>query len=214
MKKMVIFGVGPGLGMSLARKFGANNYEIILLARSRESLRQYCDDLLKENIKASYYIADAASAESVSKVFQKLCADQGHIDLFIYNIGFLEPNRILELTQSKLLKTLQMDVTSGLLSTQIIYKNNDPKLNSDILFTGGGISISPEKSMASLSIGKAGLRSLVFLLAQEFESSNVFVSTITICGGIKSNTHFDPANIAEVYWKTVQDRNQTEIFYR
>ncbi|MEO1770521.1 SDR family NAD(P)-dependent oxidoreductase [Candidatus Enterococcus ferrettii] len=214
MKKMVIFGAGSGLGMSLAKKFGTNNYEIVLLARSSESLKQYCAELTAMNIKASYYVADAVNEKSVAEAFTKLCEEHGHIDLFIYNVGFLKPNRLPDLTQEELLTTFQMDVTSSLLATQIITSKNDPEKNTAMLYTGGGLALFPEKSMATLSIGKAGLRSLVHLLAQEFEDSNTFISTVTICGGIQPNTHFDPDVIAAVYWKTVQEGKQVEVVYK
>lgn len=214
MKKMVILGTGPGLGMSLAKKFGANDYEIILLARSQNSLEKYCNELSEMNIIASYYVVDASIEDSVKSVLTELCKDHGHIDLFIYNIGFLKPNKPLELTQKNLLRTFQVDVASSLLATQIITRYNNPDINTDIIFTGGGLAISPERTFTSLSIGKSGLRSLVLVLAQEFVNTNTFISTVTICGGIKPNTHFDPDRIARVYWETIRNRNQVEVIYR
>ena len=70
-----------------------------------------------------------------------------------------------------------------------------------ILFTGGGLALQPYPDFASLAIGKAGIRSLTFSLAQEVADDGIHVGTVTICGFIRAGTKFDPDTIAESYWE-------------
>jgi len=39
-KTIAIVGAGPGLGLSIAKQFGANGYKVALIARRKESLDQ------------------------------------------------------------------------------------------------------------------------------------------------------------------------------
>lgn len=82
-----------------------------------------------------------------------------------------------------------------------------------ILVTGGGLALSPNPAYASLSIGKAGVRSLVYSLAQELAPHNVYVGTVTIGGYVSKGTFYDPDRIAEEYWNLHRQRNQVEYVF-
>jgi hypothetical protein len=55
-------------------------------------------------------------------------------------------------------------------------------------------------AMASLGVGKAGIRNLAFSLFAELKDSGIHAATVTICGLVKPGTAFDPDKIAESYW--------------
>jgi short-subunit dehydrogenase len=69
-----------------------------------------------------------------------------------------------------------------------------------ILFTGGGFAFEPLPALASLGVGKAGIRNLAFSLHAQLKDSGVHVATVTICGPVKEGTAFDPERIAQAYW--------------
>jgi short-subunit dehydrogenase len=69
-----------------------------------------------------------------------------------------------------------------------------------LLFTGGGFAFEPMPAMASLGVGKAGIRNLAFSLFAELKDAGIHAATVTIGGLVKPGTAFDPAQIAEAYW--------------
>jgi short-subunit dehydrogenase len=86
-----------------------------------------------------------------------------------------------------------------------------------ILFTGGGWALKPWDGAASPSIGKSGIRSLAYTLAQELGGSGIHVGTVTIAGQVATGTHFDPDKIAEAYLKLHRQppgKFETEIIYQ
>jgi len=86
-----------------------------------------------------------------------------------------------------------------------------------ILLTGGGLALAPLADLASLSIGKAAVRSLAFSLAEELEPAGIHVATVTICGFVQEGTHFSPDRIAAEFWRLHQQspgQFETEIAYR
>lgn len=83
--------------------------------------------------------------------------------------------------------------------------------------TGGGLASHPFADAVSLEIGKAGIRSLAFTLAQELKDSGIHVATVTICGTVQSGTHFDPDTIAQSYLalhKQPPEAFETEAIYK
>ena len=62
-----------------------------------------------------------------------------------------------------------------------------------ILFTGGGFADYPVPALASLSLGKAALRSAATLIAGEVASDGVQAASITIAGQVAPGTAFDLA---------------------
>ncbi len=70
------------------------------------------------------------------------------------------------------------------------------------VITGGMPTPVPE--VASLSLGKAGVRALTELLDKQFGSSGVHVATVTVGGTVAPGTAFDPDDIAEHYWRLDQ----------
>lgn len=52
MKKTIfIVGAGKGLGTSLGKKFGANGFRVVLIARNAESLNRYAQEFQAEGIE-------------------------------------------------------------------------------------------------------------------------------------------------------------------
>ncbi|MES9743787.1 SDR family NAD(P)-dependent oxidoreductase, partial [Priestia megaterium] len=52
MKNIVIVGAGPGLGMSIAKKFGKNGFRVALIARNEEKLNHLVIELEQLGIEA------------------------------------------------------------------------------------------------------------------------------------------------------------------
>lgn len=86
-----------------------------------------------------------------------------------------------------------------------------------LLFTGGGLALDPLANFASVSLGKAALRNLVFSLAQELTPAGIHVATVTICGMVRPGTHFDPDTIAQSFLALHQQEREswtTELLYK
>jgi hypothetical protein len=68
-----------------------------------------------------------------------------------------------------------------------------------ILITGG--MPEPVPAYTSLSLGKAGVRTLAEILDRTYAPAGVHVATVTVAGGVAPGTAFDPDLIAEHYWE-------------
>ena len=98
----------------------------------------------------------------------------------------------------------RMDVAGALLSVQTILPFMQENEEGTFLFTGGGAGLYAWMQAPNISIAKAGIRRLAFMLAEELKESPIQVGTITIFGTIKEGTAFDPDKIADAYYQHYQ----------
>ncbi|HWK23086.1 MAG TPA: SDR family NAD(P)-dependent oxidoreductase [Ureibacillus sp.] len=212
-KLIVVVGAGPGIGNHVAKKFGDNNFRVVLVSRNQESLTQYVEELKSQDIEAYSVVADAASTESVEVAFEQIKKEFGSIDVLVYNAAIVEGGRPTSLTPESLLTHYQVDVVGALRCALQVIPNQLANKSGTILFTGGGLALHPAADYAALTLGKAGIRTLALTLAEELKPQGVFVGTVTICGGVKPGTHFAPELIAEKYWDLHQKKEEHEIVY-
>ena len=72
---------------------------------------------------------------------------------------------------------------------------------------GGGSAFKAPAELASLALGKAAMRSLVFTLAQEGKPLGIHVGTVTVCGPVRPGTPLAPEYIAEKFWELYTQKN-------
>ncbi|MBE0344284.1 SDR family NAD(P)-dependent oxidoreductase, partial [Paenibacillus sp. 28ISP30-2] len=79
MKTLVIVGAGPGLGQSLARKFGKNGFQIALISRNQSKLVDLVLELEEQNIAAAGFATDLYSKEQLEGAFAAIKEKFGSI---------------------------------------------------------------------------------------------------------------------------------------
>ncbi|RAS77278.1 SDR family NAD(P)-dependent oxidoreductase [Priestia endophytica] len=212
-KLIVVVGAGPGVGNNVAKKFGDNNFRVVLVSRNENALDQYVKELRSEGIETYAVAADAARPASLTAAFEQIKKKYGTTDVLVYNAAVLKGGQPTSLTAESLLSHYQVDVASALHSALQVIPEQVAQNMGTILFTGGGFALQPMAVYASVSIGKAALRALAFTLAEELKPQGVFVGTVTIAGNVAPNTHFAPELIAEKYWELYKKREEHEIVY-
>ena len=208
-KICTIVGIGPGLGMAIAKRFGLEGYQIAMIARRSDALEQYADILDKQGIKAHGFSADASNTASLVNAFEKIRQTLGQSKVLIYNAAALKQGYPTNISAEDLVLDFRVNVAGVLTSVQQVVPQMKEQKQGTILLTGGGFGLDPYPEFASLSIGKAAIRNLCFSLAKELKTDGIHVATVTICGVIKPDTQFDPDQIAQVYWKLHQQQKET-----
>lgn len=210
-KTIIIVGAGKGLGNAIARKFGQNDFRLILMARNEASLKEYEEEFKKEGIEVFTHAADAAKPASLTSAFDNVKAKFGTPDVLVYHVGITGMDEPGTVNSEKLMQHYQADVASAYHSVQQVLSDEFGKKNGTIIFTGGGLAMYPHPAFTSLSLDKAALRAMAFLLHDELKPKGIFVGTVTIAGAITPNTTLAPELIAEKYWDMYNDRQEREV---
>jgi short-subunit dehydrogenase len=210
---LVIVGAGQGVSAAVARKFGLNGFRVALIARNQGSLDTLVNNLKDEAVEAFAITADATNTESVENAFRVIREQFGTPDVLLYNAAVISQSTVSNLNEQQLIDEFKVNVVGALTSVKQVVPAFVERREGTILITGGGLAITPNPEYASLSIGKAGVRSLAYSLAQELKAHNVYVGTVTIGGYVSKGTFYDPDQIAEKYWELYQERNEVEYVF-
>jgi short-subunit dehydrogenase len=209
-KVLLIVGGGPGISLSTARKFGNSGFKVALIARRLQALQQYEAELSREGIEAKGFPGDASSDESLKAAIDSVIKMYGKIDVLLYNTARLKPGKPTELSTDQLLYDFKVNVAGALTSVKEVVPNME---KGTILLTGGGLALYPNADLASLSIGKAGLRSLAYSLHQDLRPKGIYVGTLTIKGFIQKGTYFSAENIADTFFSMYENQTEAEVIY-
>jgi short-subunit dehydrogenase len=123
----------------------------------------------------------------------------------VYNAALPDPGQILDTTLGRLRTAYAVDVLGAVVAAQVAAPVLRTAGAGTLLFTSGGFADHPVPALASLSIGKAALRSAATLIAAGVKEDGIHGATITIAGQVASGTEFDPDNIAELFWTAHTD---------
>jgi NAD(P)-dependent dehydrogenase (short-subunit alcohol dehydrogenase family) len=213
----LVVGAGPGIGQAVALGFAREGYDVALAARSPERLRTLRPALEKAGAASRAYAADAGDEASLRALFAAVRKDFGDPEVVVYNPAAHGLGKPTTLDTGRLLDDFRVNVAGALVCAREAAPAMKVKGRGTILLTGGGFAHEPAANYASLSLGKAALRSLAFTLAQELGAHGIHVATVTVYGFVQSGTHFDPGRIADAFLQLHRQSPghfQTELVFK
>jgi NADP-dependent 3-hydroxy acid dehydrogenase YdfG len=83
-KTIAVFGAGPGMGRSVARRFGREGFRVALVARNQARLTTFTRELAEGGIEAAGFAADFADRGVLPGVVDAITARFGPVDVLEY----------------------------------------------------------------------------------------------------------------------------------
>lgn len=219
-KAIVIVGAGPGLGVSIARKFGREGFRVALVARNRAKLEQLVATLQAEGIAASAFLADVTDEIAMIAAFNEIKAQFGFIDVIEYSpvqmpatpegFGRLAVQRLTTPTARECLEVLALGAVTAI--EQVLPDMLERKQGT-ILITTGASAKAFMPMIGGWGIGMAAARNYAMTLGAATREHGVFVANI--CLGVqiaRGDPAGDPDTLAATYLKLYRDRTPREIF--
>lgn len=218
----IVVGAGPGLGLSLIRRFAREGLSVGFVARRAGAVAQYQRTLDAEGLDTLGLVADAADPEGLTAALDDLKSRHGAAKLAVYNAAIIEPSRLITssgisearyadapgwqargkpLDEAALVESFRANVVGALTLARHAAPDMIAQRRGTILLTGGVLAFGPWIEWAGVSLGKAALRSLGHSLALELGPLGVQVATVAIHGTMAPGTPYDPDLVAAAYWE-------------
>lgn len=213
-RHLLLVGAGPGLGVAIARRFAVGGYRVTLVARSSDGLGKLAQGLADTGATIETMSADAGDPEQLRARLTALYHERGAPGLVVYNAAMGTPDQLLTSTVVHLHAAYAVDVVGAIVVAQVAGPAMRAAGFGTIMVTGGGFADHPIAALATLSLGKAALRSAATMLGADLEPDGVRVATLTIAGQIVAGTSFDPERIAERYWEVVHSDGPWQAEFR
>jgi len=201
-KTMVIVGMGGGISYASALRFGHEDFQIIMISRNEQKLKTYQEMLSDDGIDASYKVADAGNEVALAQAFEEIKQSQtGIIDVLLYNAAVVRQKHILEESFEQIFSDLKVNVGGAITAVKAVIEPMRKNNRGTILFTGGGLALTPLPTYGSLSIGKSAVLSLSRQIATELKDTNVKVGSVVVRGYVTADhVKYNPTSIAEEFW--------------
>lgn len=164
MKKALIIGASSGIGKALAITLAKKNYEVGLMARRVELLRELQKEL---RVKTTVDYLDISQPDDAIERFHKMVLQMGGVDVVIINSGIRLPNS--ELDWQKERQTLQVNVIGFCALADASYHHFENQghgqlvgISSIAALVGNHIAPAYNASKACISTYMEGLRKKAF----------------------------------------------------
>jgi NAD(P)-dependent dehydrogenase (short-subunit alcohol dehydrogenase family) len=210
---LLLIGAGPGVGASVVRRFGREGFRSTLISRRSETFDNLASELRSGGLEIEAISADIEDLDGYRETLERIFSAPGSPGVVVYNAALPDPGQILDTTVERLRTANDVDVLGAVVAAQVAAPALRAAGGGTLLATSGGFADNPVPALASLSIGKAGLRSAQTLIAAGVRDDGIHAATVTIAGAVKPGTDFDPDNIAGLFWAAhtdSQDAWQTE----
>ncbi|EOD67240.1 SDR family NAD(P)-dependent oxidoreductase [Amycolatopsis vancoresmycina] len=226
-KVLAVLGVGPGLGLSIAHRFGREGFTTALVSRSDTRHATYRASLA--GIDARTYTADVTDETRLHDVLARITADTGEIDTVYFGPADATSGPgITPLTEAGP-EVLRASIESFMLPAARLAGAVLPDMlargSGSLLFAGGLSGKYPMPMLGSLAPASAALRMYVLTLHAALRETGVYAGILTIGGLIeRGDIHraftaqdhgftpgtLDPDDIAGQAWSLYAERDRAE----
>lgn len=213
-KVLVVVGAGPGVGASVARRFGREGYDVALVARSAEYLDTLGAELQAAGVTTGWTAVDIADAEALTAAITRFGQHLGRIDTLHFNPSVFRQRDPLHVTADELVEDVRVGV--GGLLTAVQAARPVMGAGARILATGSMAADAPWHEACSLGVQKAGLRNLVSSLDTTLAPDGIRAMSLTVNGVLAPDTAFSPGRVAEALYAaalTPDDQWRSEVAY-
>jgi len=210
-----MIGAGPGIGGSVARRFAREGLPVALIARTTKTVDAVAKTLQPYGVATLSLTADVADEAALVGALDASTAAFGVPEAVVYNAAIIQRDALGELSVQRHQAAWAVNVVGAITAAAHVAPAMAQRGGGAFLVTGG--MPEPDPEYTSLSLGKAGLHTLVSMLDKQYGRDGVHVAVVTIAGPVVPGTVFDPDDIAEHYWRLhcqPRDQWQREIVHR
>lgn len=231
----VVIGAGPGLGMSIAHRFGREGYPVELVSRTATRHGRYLDELAEDGITAARaHAADAGDRDAMRAVLDDIAGRHGGVSVLYYGPAAIDPSQLpvpITETGSDGIRALMDTMYPAIDLARAVLPGMIERGDGGLLFAGGLSAVVPMPALGSLAVMSGALRNYVLTLNAGLAEYGVYAGTLTIggliergdihayataqpemFGGITPST-LDPDDIAETAWQMYTERDRPETVF-
>lgn len=184
----VVLGAGPGLGLSIARRFGRGGHPVAVVSRSAARHADYLDQLRSDGSTAIADVADVSDHDQVTDVLGRIEQQLGPIEVLYYGPAGMDPSDFpvpIEATTGDALRATFTLVTSAADAVGAVLPGMLERGRGVILLPTGLSAIRPMPELGHLAPIGAALRNYTLTLNAAVADRGVFAASIVIGGGVR-----------------------------
>lgn len=194
---LLLAGIGPGLGISLARTFAGAGYDVIGVARSTV-VEQAAQTVVAGAGRDYRHIqCDLTDPDQVA---DRLTPHIGEVEILIHNAHHLMIEPFATTTPTAFERVWRVACLSAMTVAQVALPPMLARGRGTILLTGATAALRGAARFSAFASAKFALRGLSQSLAREYAGTGIHVAHIVLDGLIdepQSDNRFGPADAGD-----------------
>ncbi len=197
-KTVLITGATSGIGRELTNLFAKDGYNLVLVARSGDSLRLIADEYEQQfGIKATTIAQDLADPKAADAIYEQTQQQGITVNILVNDAGMGEYGKFATETDlQKELDIVQINAVSLMHLTKLYLKDMVSRNEGKILMLGSEVSVVPNPMMAVYGATKAFIKSFSEAIRNELNDTNITVTVLM--PGATNTDFFNKAGAAHV----------------
>jgi NAD(P)-dependent dehydrogenase (short-subunit alcohol dehydrogenase family) len=180
---VVVTGVGPGLGASLARRF-ARAYAVALLARKADHLKELAREIRQSGAAVLDVSCDVTDRVQLVEAFRAIRTGLGDPEVLLYNAGTATLGTITEITPDQYEADWRINAFGAFIAAKEVVRGMIARGRGTIFFTGATAGVKAGPRSVSFGPAKFAMRGLAQSLARDLGPKGIHVAWINVDGSI------------------------------
>ncbi len=182
-QRALITGASSGIGEALAAEFAGDGFDLVLVARSEDKLKQLATALRSEyGVKARVEPADLSRPGAAAALAAKLKRARLPLTALVNNAGVLEHGRFVDIPPDRHQQLIDLNISGLTAMLSAFLPDMVARGEGRVLNVASIASFQPIPSLASYAATKAFVLSLTESLSEELKGSGV--TATALCPGI------------------------------
>jgi uncharacterized protein len=176
MSTVLITGASGGIGYELAKLFACDHFNLVLVARSEDKLRQVANELQPHGVEVKTIPLDLSSPSAPNSIFDQLQREKTAVDILINNAGFGAYGEFAQMPEAEILGQIDLNIRALTELTRLFLPPMIARRNGKIMNVASVAGFQPGPLMAVYYATKAYVISFSEAIANEVQGSGVTVS--------------------------------------
>lgn len=172
-KTAIVTGGSRGIGKEISEILAANNYNVIAVATSEQSL-----DSIRDIKNIHPFCCDISDKQSIEKLYNYISDTFGYADVLINNAGIHMDNILLRMKSEEWTKVMDVNLNGPFHLTKAVLKDMVKNKCGRIINISSISGTDGNKGQGNYAASKGGLLALTKSLAKEVGKRNITVNCI------------------------------------
>ncbi|HEY1692995.1 MAG TPA: SDR family NAD(P)-dependent oxidoreductase [Polyangiaceae bacterium] len=224
-KTILVAGYGPGISTAVAERFGAEGFQVALVARNAERLAAGVKSLEAKGAKAAAFPADLGDPASVRAMVDRVRSTLGPATVLEWTAyGSGQTAGDFTTADAAAIRSLfDVSIVGLVAAVQAVLPDLKKEKDAAILVTNGGAGyVDPgvdamlvQYGIMGLGVSNAAKHKLVGLLAEKLKADGIYVAEIMVAGTVKGSDFdqagrgtIEPSVVAGKFWEMYTARKE------
>ncbi|KAF7488060.1 3-oxoacyl-[acyl-carrier-protein] reductase FabG [Sarcoptes scabiei] len=188
MLRAIVVGGSRGIGFEIAKKFMKNAYNVTLISKTEDNLREsskFLNELASSkrlNVSVDYKICDISDPKDIHQTCEQinieLTSSKEKIDVLVNSAGITSNNLLISNSLDEIQAIMATNLIGPILMVKGFYKQMIRQKKGSIINIGSIVGFNGNIGQTIYSTSKSGLVGFTKSLAKELGPKNITVNLI------------------------------------